>query len=318
MALAGSARITGVVLVDACGIEVPGHPVADFFALTLDQVAELSYHDPGPFRIDPAAMSAGQRAVMAGNREALAVYGGTTMTDPGLRARLGRIAVPALVLWGDSDRIVDPGYGRAYAAAIPGAEFRLLPATGHVPQIETPAQLLGAIRDFAAARAARAVAGRAGADSPAPGSAVTAGRRQRWLDIDGADHLWAPTTWAFSMRRNRRSAPSDAGSCRSTWSPAAAAPSSWPPTASRSRGQACPSRRLRAQGWRAPLWIMLLRSGTPRRRGRRPGAPALRPAPVPSRPRTARPPATGRRGRPGARCGRRARRGGRGRPRATC
>jgi pimeloyl-ACP methyl ester carboxylesterase len=151
MAVNGSPRITGVVLVDACGIEVPGHPVADFFSLTLDQVAELSYHDPDPFRIDPAAMSAEQRAAMAGNREALAVYGGTAMADPGLRARLGRVSVPTLVVWGDSDRIVDPDYGRAYAAAIPGARFRLLPATGHVPQIETPAQLLGAILDFAPA-----------------------------------------------------------------------------------------------------------------------------------------------------------------------
>jgi pimeloyl-ACP methyl ester carboxylesterase len=35
MALTGSARIDGVVLVDAVGIEVPGHPVADFFSLTL-------------------------------------------------------------------------------------------------------------------------------------------------------------------------------------------------------------------------------------------------------------------------------------------
>jgi pimeloyl-ACP methyl ester carboxylesterase len=151
MAVTGSARITGLVLVDACGIEVPGHPVADFFSLTLDQVAELSYHDPGPFRIDPAAMSAEQRAAMAGNREALAVYGGTAMADPGLRARLGQVSVPTLVVWGDSDRIVDPDYGRAFAAAIPGARFRLLEATGHVPQIETPAQLLGAIRDFAPA-----------------------------------------------------------------------------------------------------------------------------------------------------------------------
>jgi pimeloyl-ACP methyl ester carboxylesterase len=151
MAVTGSARITGLVLVDACGIEVPGHPVADFFSLTLDQVAELSYHNPGPFRIDPAAMSAEQRAAMAGNREALAVYGGTAMADPRLRARLGQVSVPTLVVWGDSDRIVDPDYGRAFAAAIPGARFRLLEATGHVPQIETPAQLLGAIRDFAPA-----------------------------------------------------------------------------------------------------------------------------------------------------------------------
>ena len=152
MALAGSARITATALIDAVGIEVPGHPVADFFSLTLDQVAELSYHDPGPFRVDPTAMSAEQQAAMAGNRAALAVYGGTAMADPGLRGRLGQISVPTLVLWGDSDRIVDPGYGRAYADAIPGAGFRMLAATGHVPQIETPGQLLGAIQDFAASR----------------------------------------------------------------------------------------------------------------------------------------------------------------------
>jgi pimeloyl-ACP methyl ester carboxylesterase len=154
MALTRSARITSVVLVDAVGIEVPGHPVADFFSLTLDQVADLSYHDPDPFRIDPGAMSTEQQAVMAGNREALAVYSGTAMTDPSLSARLGQISVPTLVLWGDSDQIADPDYGRAYAAAIPGAQFQLLPATGHVPQIETPAQLLSAIWDFASAHAA--------------------------------------------------------------------------------------------------------------------------------------------------------------------
>ena len=152
MALAGSARIAAAILVDAVGIEVPGHPVADFFSLTLDQVAELSYHDPGPFRIDPAAMSAEQQAAMAGNRAALAVYAGTAMADPGLSIRLGQITLPTLVLWGDSDRIADPGYGRAYADAIPGARFRLLTATGHVPQVETPDQLLGAIQDFAAAQ----------------------------------------------------------------------------------------------------------------------------------------------------------------------
>ncbi len=149
LALTGSARITSVVLVDAVGIEVPGHPVADFFSLTLEQVAELSYHDPGPYRIDPAAMSAEQRAAMAGNRAALAAYAGTAMADPGLRARLGQVSMPALVLWGDSDQIADSGYGQAYAAAIPGARFRILPGTGHVPQIETPDQLLSAITGFA-------------------------------------------------------------------------------------------------------------------------------------------------------------------------
>jgi pimeloyl-ACP methyl ester carboxylesterase len=156
MALQGSPRISSIILVDAVGIEVPDHPVADFFALTMDQVAELSYHDPDSFRIDVSTMPPAQQAVMAGNRAALAVYGGTPSTgDPTLRERLEAISVPALVLWGESDRIVDQAYGRAYADAIPTARFQLLTGTGHVPQIETPQQLLSAIRDFAGARAGK-------------------------------------------------------------------------------------------------------------------------------------------------------------------
>ncbi len=152
MALLGSARISALVLVDAVGIEVDGHPVADFFALTLDQVSQLSYHDPIKFRIDPSTMPPAQQQAMAGNRATLAVYAGAgsgSMLDPTLRDRLGAVSVPALVLWGDSDRIVDPEYGRAFAAAIPKARFELLPDTGHVPQLETPEQLLAAIWSFA-------------------------------------------------------------------------------------------------------------------------------------------------------------------------
>jgi len=66
----------------------------------------------------------------------------------GLAARLAGVKVPVLVLWGEADRIADPDYGRAFAAAIPGARFELLKATGHLPQIETPDQLLEAIWAF--------------------------------------------------------------------------------------------------------------------------------------------------------------------------
>ncbi|TMC73549.1 MAG: alpha/beta hydrolase, partial [Chloroflexi bacterium] len=116
----------------------------------MDQVAELSYHDPDSFRIDVSKMPPAQQAAMAGNRASLAVYGGTpSMVDPALRQRLKGINVPALVLWGESDRIVDPDYGRAYADAIPTARFQLLTGTGHVPQIESPRLLLSEVRDFA-------------------------------------------------------------------------------------------------------------------------------------------------------------------------
>lgn len=67
------------------------------------------------------------------------------MADPTLVGRLGSLEIPTLVLWGESDGIVDVDYGRAYAAAIPQAQFQLLPETGHSPQLETPDQVIHAI-----------------------------------------------------------------------------------------------------------------------------------------------------------------------------
>jgi len=145
IALLKSPRVSGIVLIDAVGIEVPGHPVADFFSLTMDQVFELSFHNPDPFRFNAATLPPAAQAVAAGNRAAIAVYAGAAMTDPTLAARLGTLEVPTLVLWGESDGIVDSDYGRAYAAAIPLARFQLLPATGHNAQMETPDQVVDAI-----------------------------------------------------------------------------------------------------------------------------------------------------------------------------
>lgn len=156
LALRASERIASLVLVDAVGITVAGHPVADIFPLTLDELSRLSYYDPEPFRIDPAAMTEAQRNVMAANRAALLVYGGEPSgADPGLLDRLSDIGSPTLVVWGDSDQIADPDYGQAYAAAIPGARFLLLARTGHLPQLESPERLLQAVWEFAGTPAAR-------------------------------------------------------------------------------------------------------------------------------------------------------------------
>ena len=153
MALLETNRISSFVLVDGVGIEVPGHPIADFFSLTPRQLAELSYHDPDRFGIDPSKLSPEALQVMAGNRATIAVYAGTSMHDAGLAERLAGVTTPTLVVWGDSDRIADVDYGRAFADAIPGARFQLLRETGHLPQIETPGQLLDAVWAFAESHA---------------------------------------------------------------------------------------------------------------------------------------------------------------------
>ncbi|GHF43258.1 pimeloyl-ACP methyl ester carboxylesterase [Amycolatopsis bartoniae] len=150
MALLNSPRVAGVVIMNGVGITVPGHPIADFFSLTLPEVAELSYHEPDRFRIDPSTFTDAQKAAMAANRETLAVYAGKGMEDPTLAGRLAAVTVPTLVLWGQSDRMVDPDYGRAFAEAIPTATYRPLEGTGHLPQLETPDLALDAVWEFAA------------------------------------------------------------------------------------------------------------------------------------------------------------------------
>ena len=147
LALLHPVRVGGLVLVDAVGIDVPEHPVVDFFSLTMQEVAARSWYDPTAFRPDPALLTPEGQVVLAGNRASLATYG-ATMTDPGLLVRLAEIDLPTMVLWGESDRIVTPDYGRVFAAAIPSAEFRLLHKAGHVPQLETPTQLVDAVREF--------------------------------------------------------------------------------------------------------------------------------------------------------------------------
>jgi pimeloyl-ACP methyl ester carboxylesterase len=150
LAVLGSDRVSSAVLVNAAGIHVPGHPVADPFTLTPAELSALSFHDPAKFRIDPSTFSDEQRAAAAANQAALQVYSGPhAMADPTLRERLAKVTHPVLVAWGESDQVVDTEYGRAYAAAIPGARFELLPHTGHMPQVETPEQLLPVIWAFA-------------------------------------------------------------------------------------------------------------------------------------------------------------------------
>jgi pimeloyl-ACP methyl ester carboxylesterase len=146
LALLHSPRVVRIIVLDGAGIEVESHPIANISKLPLDETMKLSYHDPKPFRIDPATMTDDQKAVIGANRAALQAYSGEKGFDPSLKGRLAKITTPTLVIWGDSDRIVDTEYGRAWAAAIPGAKFVVIPDSGHFPQIEEPEKLLDAIQ----------------------------------------------------------------------------------------------------------------------------------------------------------------------------
>jgi pimeloyl-ACP methyl ester carboxylesterase len=87
--------------------------------------------------------------VHARNREALCLYAWhPCLYNPQLKQWLGRIQVPTLLLWGASDRVVSPDYGRAYAGLIPGGRFEVIESAGHHPEIEQPERFAAAVAAF--------------------------------------------------------------------------------------------------------------------------------------------------------------------------
>ncbi|MBT2503561.1 alpha/beta fold hydrolase [Curtobacterium sp. ISL-83] len=144
--------IGAVVDIDGVGVVVDGHPMADFFALDARGLAEAAWHDPARGFLDPALMTDEQRAVQQSNGRTMAAIAGPGMSDPGLLERLGSIAAPTLVVWGASDRIATPAYGRVVAEAIPGGRFVEIPAAGHLPHLEAPDATWAAIDGFLAGR----------------------------------------------------------------------------------------------------------------------------------------------------------------------
>ncbi len=58
-----------------------------------------------------------------------------SQSAPGFAA----LRMPLTLLWGELDTITPPAQARAIAAAAPGSRLVMLPAVGHIPQIEDPA-----------------------------------------------------------------------------------------------------------------------------------------------------------------------------------
>src|SRR4051794_13510015 len=141
IAVARPRKLDRLILADPVGIKLGDREtrdIADVFNLNPAEIKRRGWQDPAKA---PSydAMSDDELVIHARNREALCLYAWhPCLYNPQLKNWLGTISVPTLVLWGDSDRIVTPDYGRAYAGLIPGARFSLIERAGHHPEIEQP------------------------------------------------------------------------------------------------------------------------------------------------------------------------------------
>ncbi len=139
LASINSKPFSKLIMVDAVGVKIGGptdRDIVDVFGIPPDQATKLMYHDPKNAR-DMSNLSDKEVQDVAANRIALGLYTWEPyMHNPKLPQRLHRIKLPTLFLWGESDGLVTPAYGKSYADLIPGARFVLIPEAGHSPYAE--------------------------------------------------------------------------------------------------------------------------------------------------------------------------------------
>ncbi len=135
-------RLSRLVLVGAVGAKFGARDksdILDIFATPRSRWEELTFCDPSVWLRDYESLPEEELTAMARCREATAHFAWNPyMYNPRLRARLHRIRVPTLFLWGAQDGFAPLAYGRSYCAAVPGAKFEEIADSGHFPHMERP------------------------------------------------------------------------------------------------------------------------------------------------------------------------------------
>lgn len=144
-------RLKRLLLVNAVGVKFVDRETRQFpdiFAMGQDTVEQLMFHDPARMALDFSTLFGDELTAFVTNREALIHYVWEPyLHNPKLLARLHRITVPVECIWGESDGLATPDYGRQLARALPDGRFHLIPRAGHAPQLEQPAAFVAVVLD---------------------------------------------------------------------------------------------------------------------------------------------------------------------------
>lgn len=126
--------LDSLVLISAFGLLHPERPRRDIFMLDETAFASICCAEQGQLAQDIAAgvYDVNNRATSAQLAWAPRLFG------PRLADRLRWVDVPALVVWGERDAILDPLHAEQFAALIPTAETSVLENAGHYAHLEDP------------------------------------------------------------------------------------------------------------------------------------------------------------------------------------
>ena len=138
-----------LVLVGAMGIKPPEGDIADQAIVSYIDYPRAGFHDPAAFERVYGNVSTDQLEAWDIAREmCFRTAWKPYMYSLGLPHLLGGVQAPALVVWGDDDRIVPRSAADAYVRALPSARLEIVPACGHWVDMEKPDVLAKLVTSF--------------------------------------------------------------------------------------------------------------------------------------------------------------------------
>jgi pimeloyl-ACP methyl ester carboxylesterase len=72
-----------------------------------------------------------------GAAQSAKIFAEMQTNDPPLIERLGQIKAPALIVWGDQDRVLHVSCAEVFRQGVKSAELLVLPGVGHMPLVES-------------------------------------------------------------------------------------------------------------------------------------------------------------------------------------
>lgn len=112
---------------------------------------------PGLFAADPPADFVPLLdAIAADVRPATLEHELAIMAEADLADLLPQVAVPTLLVWGDSDVRSPLSVARQFEGAIPNAKLVVIEGAGHMSSLERPEQVNAVVREFCRAHPPRA------------------------------------------------------------------------------------------------------------------------------------------------------------------
>jgi pimeloyl-ACP methyl ester carboxylesterase len=140
-----------LILVGAMGLKPPEGDIFDQAIVNYLDYARAGFRDPAGFARIYGEVTTDQLVEWDICRETcFRIAWKPYMYSQTLPHLLGGVKVPALVVWGDDDRIVPRSAGELYAAALPDARFEVVPEAGHCVEMEQPEALARLVDGFIA------------------------------------------------------------------------------------------------------------------------------------------------------------------------